>query len=141
MINRVILVGRLGKDPEMKTIQIGENERQVVTFPLATHELITDKNGEKNEITEWHNIEMWDRNALNAVKILKKGRVVYIEGKIKTETWTDKEENKRHAVKIRASLFQVLSTLGNNPKADNNENDTEHNQVNQPDQDADNLSF
>jgi len=117
MINKVILVGRVGKDPELRHINKGSHDRAVVNFPLATHELVNDKKtGNKTEIVEWHNIEMWERNAENAAKILRKGRVVYIEGKIKSESWTDSDGNKRYSTKIRANLFQVLSYLGNNPK-------------------------
>jgi len=64
------------------------------------------------EQTDWHNIEMWDALARNAEKVLKKGRTVFIEGKIKNETWTDKEGNKRSAVRIRALQFQVVSSPG-----------------------------
>ncbi len=109
MVNKVFLLGRLGKDPEVRYL---ENNRAVANFTLATNEVFIDKSGNKVEQTDWHNIEMWDALARNAEKVLKKGRTVFIEGKIKNETWTDKEGNKRSAVRIRALQFQVVSTPG-----------------------------
>lgn len=107
MVNKVFLLGRLGKDPEVRYL---ENNRAVANFTLATNEVFIDKSGNKVEQTDWHNIEMWDALARNAEKVLKKGRTVFIEGKIKNETWTDKEGHKRSAVRIRALQFQVVST-------------------------------
>ena len=75
-----------------------------------------DKSGNKVEQTDWHHIEMWDALARNAEKVLRKGRTVFIEGKIKNETWTDKDGNKRSAVRIRALQFQVVSAT---PGAEN----------------------
>jgi single-strand DNA-binding protein len=126
MINKVILVGRVGKEPEIRNVSKGNGFRSVVNFPLATHEVITDKEtGEKIELTEWHNIEMWDKNAENAAKILKKGRVVYLEGKIKNDSWIDKTDVKRYATKIRANMFQVMSNLSNNKPRTANSDDVE----------------
>ena len=106
MVNKVFLLGRLGKDPEVRYL---ENNRAVANFTMATNEVFIDKSGNKVEQTDWHNIEMWDALARNAEKVLKKGRTVFIEGKIKNETWTDKEGHKRSAVRIRALQFQVVS--------------------------------
>lgn len=106
MVNKVFLLGRLGKDPEVRYL---ENNRAVANFTMATNEVFIDKAGNKVEQTDWHNIEMWDALARNAEKVLKKGRTVFIEGKIKNETWTDKEGHKRSAVRIRALQFQVVS--------------------------------
>lgn len=116
MVNKVFLLGRLGKDPEVRYL---ENNRAVANFTLATNEVFIDKSGNKVEQTDWHNIEMWDALARNAEKVLKKGRTVFIEGKIKNETWTDKEGHKRSAVRIRALQFQVVSTPVNNPHENN----------------------
>ncbi|MBL7837162.1 MAG: single-stranded DNA-binding protein [Bacteroidetes bacterium] len=107
MVNKVFLLGRLGKDPDVRYL---ENNRAVANFTLATNEVFIDKSGNKVEQTDWHNIEMWDALARNAEKVLKKGRTVFIEGKIKNETWVDKEGHKRSAVRIRALQFQVVST-------------------------------
>ena len=111
MVNKVFLLGRLGKDPEVKYL---DNNRAVANFTLATNEVFMDKSGNKVEQTDWHNIEMWDALAKNAEKVLKKGRTVFIEGKIKNDTWVDKEGNKRTTMRIRALQFQVVSTPSNN---------------------------
>jgi single-strand DNA-binding protein len=107
MVNKVFLLGRLGKDPEIRYL---DNNRAVANFTIATNEVFIDKSGNKVEQTDWHNIEMWDALARNAEKVLKKGRTVFIEGKIKNETWTDKDGNKRSAVRIRALQFQVVAS-------------------------------
>lgn len=107
MVNKVFLLGRLGKDPEVKYL---DNNRAVANFTLATNEVFLDKSGNKVEQTDWHNIEMWDALAKNAEKVLKKGRTVFIEGKIKNDTWVDKEGNKRTTMRIRALQFQVVSS-------------------------------
>jgi single-strand DNA-binding protein len=112
MVNKVFLLGRLGKDPEVRHL---EHNRAVANFTLATNEVFIDKSGNKVEQTDWHHVEMWDALARNAEKVLRKGRTVFIEGKIKNETWTDKDGNKRSAVRIRALQFQVVS---NSPNAD-----------------------
>ena len=112
MVNKVFLLGRLGKDPEVRYL---DHNRAVANFTLATNEVFIDKSGNKVEQTDWHHVEMWDALARNAEKVLRKGRTVFIEGKIKNETWTDKDGNKRSAVRIRALQFQVVS---NSPNAD-----------------------
>lgn len=111
MVNKVFLLGRLGKDPEVKYL---ENNRAVANFTLATNEVYLDKTGNKVEQTDWHNIEMWDALAKNAEKVLKKGRTVFIEGKIKNDTWVDKEGNKRSTMRIRALQFQVVNASNGN---------------------------
>ena len=118
MVNKVFLLGRLGKDPEVRYL---DNNRAVANFTIATNEVFIDKSGNKVEQTDWHNIEMWDALARNAEKVLKKGRTVFIEGKIKNETWTDKDGNKRSAVRIRALQFQVVSNGPNADGLDHNE--------------------
>ena len=112
MVNKVFLLGRLGKDPEVRHL---DHNRAVANFTLATNEVFIDKSGNKVEQTDWHHVEMWDALARNAEKVLRKGRTVFIEGKIKNETWTDKDGNKRSAVRIRALQFQIVS---NSPSAD-----------------------
>lgn len=104
-VNKVILLGNLGRDPETKYL---ENNRVVTTFSLATSETFTDRNGERKTDTEWHRIEMWDNLAKLAEKYLRKGSQVYIEGKIKTETWRDKEGNERSGTKIKALSMTLL---------------------------------
>ncbi|MCO6495072.1 MAG: single-stranded DNA-binding protein [Bacteroidetes bacterium] len=132
MINKVILVGRVGKDLELRTLSKGTQNRFVVNFPFATHEFsINRKTGERIEQVEWHNIEMWDKNAENAAKILKKGRVVYIEGRIKCDVTIDENGHKQYRNKIRASLFQVLNFNGNNVSKNHLEGEVRCDEVNE----------
>lgn len=110
-VNKVVLVGRLGKDPE--SIQFESAKK--VTFSLATSEVYYDKENVKREITEWHNVVMWRGLAETAERFLKKGDQVYIEGKIRTRSWEDKEtQQKRYIVEIQADNMQMLSTSRNN---------------------------
>lgn len=104
-INRVILIGNLGKDPEIRSLEGGV---KVANFPLATTETYRGKTGEKNEHTEWHNIVLWRGLAEVAEGYLKKGNTVYIEGKIRTRDWTDKDGNKRYTTEIIADNMVML---------------------------------
>ncbi len=109
-VNRVILVGRLGKDPEMRSIPSGTS---VTKFSLATDERFTDKSGEKQERTEWHNIEAWGKLGEICGQYLRKGRLVYIEGSIRTESWDDKESGqKKYKTKIVATDMKMLEKKG-----------------------------
>ncbi len=104
-VNKVILVGHLGKDPEIKYM---EGNIAKVSFSLATSETYKDKNGNKVEHTEWHNIVMWRGLAENAEKILKKGALVYLEGKLQTRNWVDKEGMKKNLTEVLAETFTIL---------------------------------
>src|ERR1700712_2123617 len=103
-INKVILVGHLGKDPEARTLEGGVS---VVSFPLATSESF-NKDGRKVEQTEWHNIVMWRGLADVAAKYLQKGKLVYIEGKLRTRSFEDKEGFKKYTTEIVAENFTLL---------------------------------
>ena len=106
MINKVILVGRLGKDPEIKSTPGGQT---VAKFTMATDEKFTDKSGEKQERTEWHNIVAWARLAEICGQYLRKGSLVYIEGSIRTDSWEDKESGqKRYRTEIIAREMKML---------------------------------
>ena len=105
-VNKVILVGRLGKDPEVKYTQGGT---PVAKFTVATNEVWKDQNGEKQERTEWHNIVAWTKLAEICGQYLNKGSRVYIEGRIQTRSWEDKEKNKRYITEIRADSMVMLS--------------------------------
>ena len=107
-INKVILVGHLGKDPDLRYLQ---NNVAVLSFPLATSETII-KNGEKIEQTEWHNIVMWRGLAEAAEKILKKGRLIYMEGKCRTRSFDDKNGLKKYTTEIVAESFTLLGRPG-----------------------------
>jgi single-strand DNA-binding protein len=117
-VNKVILVGNLGKDPEVRYL---DNQKVVAQFSLATSETYTDRNGERKVETEWHNIEMWDTLARIAEKYLKKGSQVYVEGKIKSESWKDKEGIERTGKKIRVISMTVLGSRNNNPENGGNQ--------------------
>src|SRR5476649_2508974 len=103
-INKVILVGHLGKDPEARTLEGGVS---VVSFPLATSETF-NKDGRKVEQTEWHNIVMWRGLADVAAKFLQKGKLVYIEGKLRTRSFEDKEGQKKYITEVVAENFTLL---------------------------------
>lgn len=104
MVNKVILLGNLGQDPEVKYL---DNNKTVASVSLATSERYTDRNGNKVENTEWHRLEMWDGLAKVAENYLRKGSKVYIEGSIKTEEW-EKDGVKRYNTKIRVKSLQML---------------------------------
>ena len=124
-VNKVILIGNLGRDPEIKFLE-GNVAR--ANFSLATTESYKDKNGNKIDQTEWHNIILWRGLAETAEKLLKKGTQVYVEGKIQTRQWTDKEGHKRNTTEIVAETFIILqkkdssNTSGNNPDNTNEPN-------------------
>jgi single-strand DNA-binding protein len=110
MINKVILVGRLGKDPEMRSTPSGQN---VAKFTIATDERYTDKAGEKQERTEWHNIVAWGKLAEICGQYLRKGKLVYIEGSIRTDSWEDKESGqKKYRTEIVANTMKMLDRKG-----------------------------
>jgi single-strand DNA-binding protein len=99
-LNKVILIGNLGKDPEIRYTQAGE---PIANFSLATSERWTDKSGQKQEKTEWHRVEVFGKTAQIVRDYCSKGKQVYLEGSIKYDEWTDKDGNKRNMTKIRVS--------------------------------------
>ena len=105
-LNKVMLIGHLGSDPELRYTQGGA---AVANFNLATNERWTDKNGQNQEKTEWHRIVVWGKQAENCEKYLKKGRQVFIEGRLQTRDWEDKDGNKRYTTEIKADSVQFLS--------------------------------
>jgi len=114
-VNKVILVGNLGADPEIRHLESGS---MVANFNIATTESYTNKRGERVDQTEWHRIELWDGLARIAESYLKKGNQVYIEGRLRTESWTDKEGTARSRVVVRASNMVLLGGP-NNPGGSN----------------------
>ena len=108
-VNKVILVGRLGKDPEVRNL---ENGATVANFTVATSESYKDRTtGEKKEVTEWHNIVLWKGLAEISQKYLHKGDMVYIEGKLRTRSW-EKEGVTRYTTEVVADNMTMLSTKG-----------------------------
>ena len=104
-VNKAILVGNLGKDPEIRTLDSGA---KVATFPLATTETYKDRDGNRQENTEWHNVVLWRGLADVAERFLKKGNSVYVEGRIKTRSWDDKDGNKRYTTEIVGDNMTML---------------------------------
>lgn len=105
-VNKVILIGNVGKDPEVKVL---DNGVRVANFPLATTE-IYKKDGVRHEQTEWHNIVLWRGLAEVTEKIVKKGATVYIEGKLRSRTWEDKDKVKRYSVEVVADTLTLLAS-------------------------------
>lgn len=108
-INKVILVGRLGADPEVKTVGQGQT---VTRLNLATSESWMGKDGQKQEKTEWHRITVWGKLAEICGKHLAKGRQVYVEGKLQTRSWEDQQGQKKYATEIIANTVQFLGAAG-----------------------------
>lgn len=106
-LNKVLLIGRLGKDPEVRYTPDGA---PVANFSLATSEFWTDKSGTRQERTEWHNIVAWNKLADLSKRYLAKGRQVYIEGRLRTREWDDKDGNKRRTTEIVASQMVLLGS-------------------------------
>jgi single-strand DNA-binding protein len=104
-VNKAILVGNLGQDPELRYTQSGQ---AFATFSLATTETWSDKNSERQERTEWHRIVAWGKTGELCAQYLSKGRSVYIEGRIQTREWEDKEGQKRRTTEINALTVQFL---------------------------------
>jgi len=130
-INKVILVGHLGKDPEIRHL---EGNVTVASFPLATSEMF-NKDGRRVEQTEWHNIVMWRGLAEVAAKYLFKGKLVYVEGKLRTRTYEDKEGIRRYTTEVVAENFTLLgrkSDFEPNPSPNNQSNVQSGNTEEQP---------
>lgn len=105
MINKVFLIGNLGKDPEVRHLEGGTT---VARFPVATNESYLDKNQQWQTLTEWHDVVVWRRLAERAEKQLKKGSFVFIEGKITHRKWQDRDGNDRYSTEIVAQTFRLL---------------------------------
>lgn len=105
MVNKVILIGNLGRDPEVRHLEGGN---VVAKFPIATNESYRDKSGEWQKITEWHDVVVWRLLAERAEKQLHKGSLVYVEGKITHRKWQDRDGNDRWSTEIVANTFRML---------------------------------
>ena len=120
-VNKVILIGNVGKDPEIKVL---DNGVRVANFPLATTE-IYKKDGNRFEQTEWHNIVLWRGLAEVSEKIVRKGALVYIEGKLRCRTWEDKDKIKRYSVEIVADTLTVLAGRRDDASSQHNNEEEE----------------
>lgn len=115
MINKAIIVGRLGKDPEIRSTPGGQS---VAKFTVATDEKFTDRAGEKQERTEWHNVVAWGKLGEICGQYLRKGKLVYIEGSIRTDSWDDKETGqKKYRTEIVARDMKMLDRRGDEGSA------------------------
>jgi single-strand DNA-binding protein len=108
-VNKVILVGRLGRDPETRYTSSGQ---AVCNFTMATDETFKDRSGERQKRTEWHRIVLWSKLAEISQQYLKKGTLVYIEGRLQTRQWDDRSGNKRSTTEIVATTMRMLSPRG-----------------------------
>lgn len=108
-VNKVILVGRLGRDPETRYTSSGQ---AVCNFSMATDESYKDKSGERQKRTEWHKIVVWGKQAEIAQQYLKKGALLFLEGRIQSREWTDKEGQKRTSFEIVCNNFRMLGSKG-----------------------------
>ena len=106
-LNRVMIIGHLGRDPELKYTQTGT---PVATLSIATSENYTDKSGNKGDRTEWHRVVVWERQAETCNQYLCKGSLVYVEGSLQTRQWQDQQGQTRYTTEIRAHRVQFLST-------------------------------
>lgn len=133
-INKAIILGNIGNDPETKYTQDG---KAITSFSVATSEKWKDKNGQPNEKTEWHRITCFGKLAEIAEKYLKKGSKVYIEGSIKTDKWKDKDGNDRYTTGIIAKEMQMLDSKESSDSRNNSFNQTN----NAPDLDDGSIPF
>ncbi len=112
MLNKVMIIGRLGADPELRYTQSGS---PVASLRIATDENYTDKDGNRVERTEWHRVVVFQRSAENCNQYLRKGSLVYVEGKLTTRKWQDQNGQDRYTTEIRADRVQFLDRRGSNP--------------------------
>ncbi len=127
-VNKVILIGNLGKNPDVVALPQDRNDEtsnvvKKASFPLATTEYRRNRDGERIEQTEWHNVVCWRTLAEIAEKILRKGTQIYVEGKLQTRSWTDKDGNKRYITEVVADNFTVLSGRSRSDENTNHEPD------------------
>lgn len=115
MINKVILIGNVGQDPEVRYTGDASNGAKVATIRLATTERYRDRNGNLQEHTEWHSVTAWRNTADVIEKYVRKGTQVYIEGRLRTRSWDDQNGNKRYTTEVLADTLQLLGRKSDNP--------------------------
>lgn len=108
-LNKVILIGRLGRDPELRYTQSGV---PVANMSLATDESFVDRDGQRQERTEWHRVVVWNKQAETVAKFLSKGRLVYVEGSLQTRKWQDQQGQERYTTEIKAQRVLFLDSAG-----------------------------
>lgn len=124
-VNKVIIVGRLGTDPEVKSVGQGST---VARFNVATSENWVDKSGQKQERTEWHRIVVWGKLAEICGKHLSKGRQIYVEGRLQTRNWEDQQGQKRYTTEIVANTVQFLGSAGERSAGNGYQNNNNNSQ-------------
>jgi single-strand DNA-binding protein len=120
-VNKVIIIGRLGADPELKTVTGGQS---VARLSIATSENWTDKQGQKQERTEWHRVVVWGKLAELCGKYLTKGRQAYIEGRLQTRSWEDQQGQKRYATEVVANTVQFLGSTQSATSSERTQSDS-----------------
>jgi len=143
MINKVILVGNIGKDPEVRHLEGGS---VVANFPLATNENYKDKNGEWQKLTEWHDIVAWGSLAQYSEKWLKKGSLIYVEGKLTHRKYTDKDNIERYVTDVKAVVIRMMERRDGSDSNDTGTSTTSEpasssGNISIQDQDDDDLPF
>ena len=128
-INKVILVGNVGKDPEIRHLQGGAS---VATITLATSERYRDRNGETREMTEWHTVIAWRQLAELAENYIRKGSQIYVEGRIRSRSWDDQNGQKRYVTEIQADTIQLLGRRSDNPASQQGSQQSQQPRYNQP---------
>jgi single-strand DNA-binding protein len=113
-LNKVMLIGNIGQDPELRETQGGQ---AVLNIRLATNESWVDKDGERKDRTEWHTLVMWGKRADSLYKHLSKGEKIYVEGRLQTRSWEDKEGNKRYSTEVNLSDLKFLGGKGQQQQA------------------------
>jgi single-strand DNA-binding protein len=140
-VNKVILIGNLGKDPELRFTSTGS---AVARFPIATSEVWNDRDGNKQERTEWHNIIVWGKQGESCSQYLAKGRQVFVEGSIRSRSYDDKSGNKRYVTEIVAQRIRFLGGGGGTrvaPEMEGGASDDAHNAVGGQPFDGDDIPF
>lgn len=114
-LNKVMLIGNVGRDPEVRYLEGNSPNAKVASFTLATTERYRDRNGELRENTEWHNIVAWRSTADVVEKYVRKGTQLYIEGRLRTRSWDDQSGNKRYTTEVICDTLQLLGKRSDNP--------------------------
>lgn len=132
-VNKVILVGNLGKDPEVRYAPSGN---AVANFTLATNEQFKDRDGNKQERTEWHRVVFWGRQAEVVGEYLRKGGMCYVEGRLQTRKWTDKDGQERYTTEIVGDRLQLLGSGARGGSAPMDDLGNDHNSLEAPSSNA-----
>jgi len=122
-LNKVMLIGNVGRDPEKKELPSGST---LLNFSVATNESFKNKEGEWQDRTEWHNIVVWGKRAEGLSKILSKGMPLYIEGKLQTRSWEDRDGNKRYMTEVVAWDIKLLGSKGGSKGSSTNRGNEEY---------------